>query len=122
MKMRLATDLAMYQFEALPDGEGDIGSVSVRFRDVSSGQMVENRWPIPYEAGAPRPDLAAPSLRIAMSAAMLAAKLRGEPLGGTVNLQTLSQLVSGLPDKERGAVRVQQLQRMIEQARQLSEK
>ena len=59
--------------------------------------MVENRWPIPYEADAPRPDQAAPSLRIATSAAMLAAKLRGEPLGEAVDLQTLSQLMSGLP-------------------------
>ena len=45
--------VAMYQFEAKPDGEGDVGSVSVRFRDLSTGQMIENRWPIPYEAGRP---------------------------------------------------------------------
>ena len=112
----------MYQFEAKPDGEGDVGSVSVRFRDLSTGQMIENRWPIPYEADAPRPDQAAPSLRIAASAALLAAKLRGEPLGETVDLQTLSQLMSGLPDQDRNNTRVQQLQLMIEQARQLSEK
>ena len=114
--------VAMYQFEAKPDGEGDVGSVSVRFRDLSTGQMIENRWPIPYEADAPRPDQAAPSLRIAASAALLAAKLRGEPLGETVDLQTLSQLMSGLPDQDRNNTRVQQLQLMIEQARQLSEK
>lgn len=114
--------VAMYQFEAKPDGEGDVGSVSVRFLDLSTGQMVENRWPIPYEADAPRPDQAAPSLRIATSAAMLAAKLRGEPLGEAVDLQTLSQLMSGLPPQDRNDSRVQQLQQMIEQARQLSEK
>jgi uncharacterized protein YegL len=114
--------VALYQFEAKPDGEGDVGSVSVRFQDLSTGQMIENRWPIPYEADAPRPDQAAPSLRIATSAAMLAAKLRGEPLGETVDLQSLSQLVSGLPEQERNDTRVQQLQQMIEQARQLSAK
>ncbi len=63
--------VAIYQFEAKPDGEGDVGSVSVRFRDLSTGQMIENRWPIPYEADAPRCDQAAPSLRIATSAALL---------------------------------------------------
>ncbi len=114
--------VALYQFEAKPDGEGDVGSVSVRFRDLSTGQMIENRWPIPYEAAAPRADQAAPSLRIAASAALLAAKLRGEPQGETVDLQTLSHLISGLPDQDRNDMRVQQLQQMIGQARQMSEK
>jgi Mg-chelatase subunit ChlD len=112
--------VAVYQFEAKPDGEGDVGLVSVRFRDLSTGQMIENRWPIPYETDAPRPDQAAPSLRIATSAALLAAKLRGEPLGESVDLQTLSHLISGLPDQVRNANRVQQLQLMIQQARQVS--
>ena len=112
----------MYQFEALPDGEGDVGSVSVRFQDLSTGEMVENRWPIPYQADAARPDQAAPSLRIATSAAMLAAKLRWEPLGESVDLQVLSGLMSGLPEQARNDTRVQQLQQLIEQARQLSGK
>ena len=114
--------VAMYQFEPKADGEGDVGSVSVRFQDLSTGEMIENRWPIPYEADAPRPDQAAPSLRIATSAALLAAKLRGEPLGETVDLQTLSRLISGLSDQDRNHTRIQQLQLMIEQARQLSGK
>ncbi|TWU46029.1 von Willebrand factor [Novipirellula aureliae] len=114
--------VAVYQFEAKPEGKGDVGSVSVRFRDLSTGQMIENRWPIPYEADALRAEQAAPSLRIAAAAAMFAAKLRGEPLGDTVDLKTLSEWLSGLPDQDRGVKRVQQLQQMIEQARQLSER
>ena len=114
--------VAVYQFEAKPDGEGDVGSVSVRFRDMSTGQMVENRWPIPYEADAPRIDQAAPSLRIASTAALLAAKLKGEPLGGSVDLQTLSNVISALPDRQRNTKRVQELQQMINQARQVSGK
>lgn len=114
--------VAMYQFEAMPDGEGDVGSVSVRFKDLSTGQMVENRWPIPYEADAVRPDQAAPSLRLAASATMLAARLKGEPLGASVDLKELSRLVSGLPEQVRSDKRVQQLQQMIDQARQLDGK
>ena len=110
--------VAMYQFEAKPDGEGDVGTVFVRFQDLSTGQMVENRWSIPYEADAPRPDQAAPSLRIATSAVLLAAKLKGETLGETVDLKTLAELLAGLPEQDRNAVRVQQLQMMIQQARQ----
>ncbi|TWT84832.1 von Willebrand factor [Planctomycetes bacterium CA13] len=112
--------VAVYQFEARPDGEGDVGSVSVRFRDLSTGQMIENRWPIPYKTDAARPDQAAPSMRIATTAAMFSAKLRGEPLGEMVDLKTLSDLISGLPDRDRNAKRVQQLQLMIDQARQVS--
>jgi hypothetical protein len=112
--------VAVYQLETKPDGEGDVGSVSVRFLDLSTGQMIENRWPILYEANAPRLDQAAPSLRIATSAALFAAKLRGEPLGETVDLRTLSELIAGLPDRDRNANRVQQLQLMIQQARQLT--
>ena len=112
--------VAMYQFETKADGEGDVGSVSVRFRDLASGQMVEHCWPIPYEANTQRPELAAPSVRIATTAAMFAAKLRGGPLGGVVDLKTLSNLVAGLPERHRNAKRVQQLQQMIQQARQLN--
>lgn len=112
--------VAVYQFEAKPDGEGDIGSVSVRFRDLSTGQMIENRWPIPYEASAARIDQAPSSLRIAAAAALLAAKLRGEPLGASVDLKSLSELVAGLPERVRTAQRVEQLQFMIQQARQLT--
>ncbi len=54
--------VAVYQFEAKPDGEGDVGSVSVRFQDLATGQMVEHRWPIPYQADAPQLSQAAPAL------------------------------------------------------------
>ncbi len=112
--------VAVYQFEAIPDGEGDVGTVSVRFRDLASGHMVENRWPIPYETDAPRLDQANVSIRMAASSALFAAKLRGEPLGDAVNLTELSELVSDLPEPERSVPRVQQLQQMLEQARQIS--
>lgn len=112
--------VAIYQFEAKPDGDGDVGSVSVRFRDLSSGQMVENRWPIPYEPDAPRADQAAPSMQLATTAAMLAAKLGDEPMGQSVDLKTLANLVAQLPAQQRSSSRVQQLAAMIQQARQLS--
>lgn len=112
--------VALYQFEAMPDGEGDVGSVSVRFQDLSTGQMVENKWPIPYEANAPRIDQSAESVRIAAAAALLAAKLRGEPLGESVNLKALSALIDGLPEANRNNERIQMLRMMIQKARQLA--
>ncbi len=112
--------VAVYQFEAKPDGEGDIGFASVRFRDMSSGEMVEKRWPILYEANAPRPDQAAPSMRIATAASQFAAHLKGDPAGAVVELGYLSSLLSDLPERYAENERVQQLKTMVEQARQIS--
>lgn len=111
--------VAVYQFEAKPDGEGDVGSVSVRFRDVSTGQMVEDRWPIPYEANALRLDESPPSIRMAATAALFAAKLRGDSLGQLVDLQSLARFLADLPDQGEASQRIRQLQQMIQQARQL---
>ena len=112
--------VALYQFEAKPEGEGDIGSVSVRFLDTTTGRMVENRWPIPYLPQPAALDQAAPSIRMASVAGLFAAKLRGEPLGAVVDLKTLSQLANTLPERNRNAERVAQLRQMIAQARQLT--
>ena len=111
--------VAVYQVEPKADGEGDIGSVSVRFRDMASGRMIEKRWPIPYEPNAARPDQAAPSLRLATVASQFAAKLKGGPLGDAVDLGELAQLVASLPEVDRDSERVRELRRMIAQARQL---
>ena len=46
--------VAVYQYEIKPNGTGDVGSVSVRFRDMPTGEMVERRWPIVYESSTPR--------------------------------------------------------------------
>ena len=112
--------MAVYQFEAKPDGGGDVGSVSVRFMDMDTGRMVEKRWPIPYEPNAPRVDQSPTSLRLATAASMLAAKLRGEPLGETVDLRALANLLAELPTRERNDQRVKMLETMIQQARQVS--
>ncbi|MFT5469089.1 MAG: filamentous hemagglutinin family protein [Verrucomicrobiales bacterium] len=112
--------VALYQFEAMPNGEGDIGTVSVRFRNMATGQMVERRWPIPYEPTTPRIDRAAPSLRLATAASMLAAKLKRDPVGESAQLSGLAELVRGLPQSRRSDPRVQQLLEMIEQTRRLA--
>ena len=112
--------VAVYQFQALPDGEGDVGSVSVRFRDLSSGRMIEHRWPIPYQPDAPRLDDAPPSLQLAGAAAFFAAKLKGQALGEIVDLKSLSRLLADLPKGYQNAKRVGQLREMIRHARQIA--
>ncbi|MDA7877938.1 DUF3520 domain-containing protein, partial [bacterium] len=112
--------VALYQVQAKPDGFGDIGTVSVRFRDLESGQMVEEVWPIPYETSALRPDRASSSMKIAMVASLLATKLKGDVLADTVNLKELANLISSVPPQLRNSKRVKQLDVMIQQARQLN--
>lgn len=109
--------VAVYQFEIKPNGRGDVGSVSVRFRDVSTGHMVERRWPIPYESNASRLEHAAPSLQLAAAAGLFAAKLAGGPLADSVDLAQLQNVLTKLPERVAGQPRVQQLRSMIDQAK-----
>lgn len=113
--------VAVYQYEIKPNGSGDVGSVSVRFRDLSTGQMVENRWPIPYESNTPRLDQAEPSMQLAASAALFAAKLSGGPLADSVDLAELQKLLSKLSEQCASQPRVQQLRNMIEQAKAIGQ-
>jgi Mg-chelatase subunit ChlD len=109
--------VAVYQFEIKPNGNGDIGSVSVRFRDLSSDQMIERRWPIPYERNAPRLEQAEASMQLAATAALFAAKLSGGPLADSIDLTELQKLFSNLSGPCASQPRVQQLRSMIDQAK-----
>lgn len=113
--------VAMYQVEVKPDGFGDIGTVSVRFQDVSTGRMVERLWPIPYSPRTPSIDAASPTMRLASVATLFAMKLRGEPSADRVELPALVGLITGLPTSLSNQPRVQALQTMLNQARTLGE-
>ncbi|MCD0462879.1 vWA domain-containing protein [Roseiconus lacunae] len=112
--------VAIYQFEAKPDGEGDIGVVSVRFLDLNSGRMIENHWPIPYQNNALRLESATPSLKVAATAALFAAKLKGDPIGDTTDYDQLTGLLSELPTQLMERNRVRQLIDMVRRASQIS--
>jgi Mg-chelatase subunit ChlD len=113
--------VAMYQVEVKPDGIGDVGSVSVRFQDVSTGQMVERRWPITYNAKTPSVDATKPTMQLATAATLFALKLKGEPSTDRIDFSMLSGLVSNLPSAFANQPRVQALLTMINQARSLGE-
>lgn len=82
--------VALYQVEPLADGTGELGEVSVRFRDTASGRMVERSWTIPYEATAPAFDQSAPSMQLAGLALLAADKLRGGPLADAIDFKLLA--------------------------------
>ena len=109
--------VALYEVEPLPGGEGELGEVFVRFRDPSSGAMVERSWTIPYDAQAPAFDRASPSLQLAGAAALLAEKLRGGPAADLVDLDTLVPIVTALRGHYPQQARVNDLVEMFRQMR-----
>jgi len=106
--------VALYQVQTLPNGEGDLGQVFVRFRDPASGQMVERSWPMPYEAKNAAFEKAAPSLQLAATAAFLAESLRGDP---QVDLDALAPTVNRLRAQYGAQARVGDLVQMIQRLR-----
>ena len=111
--------VALYQVEVLPEGEGELGDVSVRFRLTGSSEMVERSWTLGFAAQAPAFDRASPSLQLAGSAAFLAEKLRGGPLADQVRLGDLAPVVNGLRTHYAHDPRVEEFFRMFEQSRRL---
>ena len=106
--------VAVYQVETLPEGEGELGEVSVRFRDPSEGRMVERLWTMPYDAKAPSFDRAAPSMQLAATAALLAENLRGNP---EIDLRALAPAIAPLRAQFSNQARVVDLIQMIERLR-----
>jgi hypothetical protein len=110
--------VAVYEVEALPQGEGELGEVYVRFRVPATGAMVERSWTLPYEPYAPSFDHASPTLQLAGTAAFVAEKLQGAPEGG-IRLAPLVPVVNSLRGRYPDEARVQTLVSMFEQLRRL---
>jgi len=111
--------VALYEVEALPQGEGELGEVYVRFRDTATGSMVERSWTMPYDPNAPAFDRATPTMQLAGTAALLAEKLRGGATGDAIRLDRLAPVVNALRSRYAHEARVQGLVAMFEQMRRL---
>ncbi len=111
--------VALYEVEPLPQGEGELGEVFVRFRDATTGAVVERSWTLPYEPAAPALDRAAPSMQLAGAAALLAEKLQGGPRSESIRLGELAPVLASLRNHYSHAPRVQDLAAMYEQVRRI---
>jgi Ca-activated chloride channel family protein len=105
---------ALYQVQPIPGGEGEIGEVSVRFRDVASGQMVERTWTIPYQAQVPAFDQAAPSMQLAGLAMFAAEKLGKGPMAEAIDFGQLGKVLAPVKARYAGSTAVAELGEMIE--------
>lgn len=111
--------VALYQVEVLPQGEGELGEIFVRFRDAASGTMVERSWSLAYAPAAPAFDRASPSLQLAGLSALLAEKLRGGAAANEIKLRDLAPIANSLRGHYAPQPRVQDLVAMFAQSRRL---
>jgi hypothetical protein len=114
--------VALYEVEALPQGEGELGEVYVRFRDAATRSMVERSWTMTYEPQVRSFDRASPTMQLAGTAALLAEKLRGGAMADQITLDELAPVASALRSRYGHEARVQQLVTMFEQMRRLGAK
>lgn len=108
--------VALYHFEPNPEGRGDVGTVSVRFLDPASNEMVERTWLIPYEPQVAFFNEADPKLRLAGVAGLFAERLKGSPVGERVELKRLRQELPDLKARFGNQSRVHELETMLRQA------
>ena len=114
--------VAVYQVEVLPQGEGELGEVFVRFRDAATGDMVERSWTMLHDPHAPVFSRATPTMQLAGTAALLAEKLGGGETADLVDLAELAPVVNGLRGHFANDRRVQELVTMFEQLRRMNGK
>ena len=112
--------VALYQVEVLPEGEGELGDVFVRFRNTGTSEMVERSWTLAYVPQAPAFDHATPSMQLAATSAMVAEKLRGGALADQIRLGDLVPVVNSLRAHYANAPRVQEFVTMFDQTRRLT--
>ncbi len=106
--------VAVYQVETIADGRGEIGEVSVRFRDTDSREMVERSWTLPYDAGTPAIDRASPSMQLATLSMLVGQKLKGDELSNAIDFNQLNQSKAGVKQSYGSDARVMELLQMIE--------
>jgi len=111
--------VALYEVEVLPQGEGELGEVRVRFRDTAANSMVERSWTLAYEPRVAPFDRATPTMQLAGTAALLAEKLRGGARADAIKLDPLAPVVNALRGHFAHEARVQELATMYEQMRRM---
>lgn len=108
--------VALYHFEPIPEGRGDVGTVSVRFLNTASNEMVERTWAIPYLPEAPLFSDSKPTLRLAGVAGLFAERLKGSPVGERVDLKRLRQETELLKSGFEQQPRFRDFKTMLQQA------
>ncbi|MES2659004.1 MAG: von Willebrand factor type A domain-containing protein [Verrucomicrobiota bacterium] len=106
--------VAIYQVEPIAGGTGEIGEVSVRFRDAASQEMVERTWTIPHDTQATAFDRATPSMQLAGLSLLAAEKLKGGPMGDAIDFKLLAEPAASVKQFYGASARVGEMLQVIE--------
>jgi Mg-chelatase subunit ChlD len=109
--------VALYQVEVLPEGEGELGEVSVRFRDAAGGGMVDRSWSILHDAKVTSFDQAKPSMQLAGLALLAGEKLRGGPMAEAIDFSSFVPQTGAVEAHYGASPRVRELTEMIRKLR-----
>ena len=112
--------VAVYEVEVKPEGEGPLGEVFTRFRDLAADRMLERSWSIQHSAAAPRFEESPVSMQLAGSAALLAETLRGGPDAALVDLEVLARCAQRARVAMPGSERAGEFETMVRQVRRLA--
>lgn len=107
--------VAIYQVETIADGRGELGEVSVRFRDAESRDMVERSWTLPFDAAAPAIDRASPSMQLATLSMLVGQKLKGDELANAIDFNDLTASQAEVKQTYGSDKRVMELLQMVDQ-------
>lgn len=106
--------VAIYQVEPLAEGRGEIGEVSVRFRDTASGEMVERMWTMAHDPATPGVGRATPSMQLAVLAMLAGEKLKGGPLADAIDFKQLAESQAIVKQAFGQDTRVAEMLRMVD--------
>lgn len=113
---------ALYIVEVNSNGDGDLATVRVRYREPATGVYRELEWPVPYAGPAVALDQASPSLRLATVASAFSEWLVSSPFAGEVTPDALLANLRGAPEAFAPDSRPTKLEWMIRQAKSISGK
>lgn len=106
--------VAIYQVEPLPGGTGELGEVSVRFRDTASDQMVERTWTIQHDANAPVIDRATASMQLGVLSMLAGEKLKGGPLADVIDFKQFTEAQANVKHYYGNTDRVVEMLNMVD--------
>ncbi len=101
---------ALYSIQVNHQGQGPLGVARIRFLNPGTGLYEELEWPLPYRKDAPSLADAAPSMRLAGTAAAFAEWLAKSPYAGGVTPVELQNLLSGVAENFPNDERPKQLE------------
>ena len=112
--------VAVYQVQPLPEGDGELGEVYVRFLDTATNEMVERSWTMPYDPQVRPFDQATPAVQLAGTSAIFADNLKAGLMTDGDWLDELAPVVNSLRGHYRNEARVQEFVRMYEEVRRVA--